>query len=172
MSKVYWIMGLSGSGKSTVGLEIARIFPTGVWLDTDWVRKRLSPDLGWTEADRTENVRRLAAMADILVSQSRPVVVCCTTPLRAHRQLVHDMLGGDVRIIYLNCPLSVCKVRSTEAYYDRVGKDPQVTSLAGVDFPFQVPHSDEPVEVFDSCNLSAESIAFEILTSCPSLTTK
>lgn len=160
---VIWLYGLSGAGKTTTAYAVKKCIPSFIVLDTDELRPSLNADLGWGEAARMENVRRYAELAGVLSAQC-PVIVACATPLRAQRCLVCEILRGRVCMVYLKCDLEVCKQRSAGDYYNRVEKDPKVTSLAGVNFPFEQPTLLEPTLTLDTGNLSVKT-AVQCVTS-------
>jgi len=134
---IYWVFGLPGSGKSTVGKSVAD-YLGAVFLDADEVRT-VFPDLGYTEKDRLENNMRLLSLATMINSQGFDVVVSAITPLsKFRREYLYRWTT-----VYLKCDVDECRKRKPEVY---------------TDFPlcvFQEPDGGEKVDfVVDTCELS------------------
>ena len=125
---------MSGVGKTTTISNYAKAYG-GIYLDTDDLRNTLNSDLGWSEEDRIENVRRYAELAKSLSNQT-PVIVGCTTPLRAQRDLLRLVLESFI-LVELTCDRDLLIGRSVKNYYRRCGTDDTVPSLAGVNFPYE-----------------------------------
>jgi bifunctional enzyme CysN/CysC len=144
---VLWFTGLSGSGKSTVAnmLEVAlhadgyRTFT----LDGDNVRHGLNKDLGFTEADRVENIRRVAEVAKLMVDAGLIVITAFISPFRSERELARSLFDeGRFIEVFVDTPLEVCESRDPKGLYKkaRAGKLPNMT---GVDSPYEPPLSPE-----------------------------
>jgi adenylylsulfate kinase-like enzyme len=148
MKKILWLMGLSGSGKTTIARQVKeRLGEKAVLLDSDELRPTMNSDLGWTKEARSENARRYAELAKVIAAQGHQVVVCCITPTEEQRALVASILGEQALMVWLECPLEVCKVRRpSDVYADAA------LSVAGVNFPAGSPSpQDEPkVRIFSS----------------------
>ncbi len=142
-AKVLWLYGLSGSGKSTLaaGLErrlTAEGFATHL-LDGDSVRAGLNSDLGFSDADRTENIRRVAEVAK-LMAQAGLVVICSfITPTRALRALARRIVGdGDFLEIHVEASVETCARRDPKGLYAKADRG-EVKQFTGRDAPFEPP---------------------------------
>lgn len=143
IGQVFWLFGLSGAGKSTLasGL-IADLRSLGLpvlALDGDALRAGLCRGLGFSDADRAENLRRAAEVAKLGTASGLCVVASFITPLESHRQLVADLLGPTrVSFIHVSASLEVCRTRDTKGLYARAeaGRLPQMT---GVSSGFEAP---------------------------------
>ncbi len=121
---VLWFTGLSGSGKSTVAgaLEQAlhRIGVSTYLLDGDNVRHGLCRDLGFSDADRKENIRRVGEVAKLMVDTGLVVLTAFISPHRAERQMVRDLLDeGRFIEVYVDTPLAVCEARDPKGLYKK-----------------------------------------------------
>jgi len=157
--KVIWFTGLSGSGKSTManalGVDLHRRGKPHFLLDGDNLRFGLNQDLGFTEEDRTENIRRTAEVASLMADAGLIVLVALVSPLEKDRRLAKQIVGnGRFRLVYVATPLDVCEARDPKGLYQkaRSGKIPNFT---GVTSPYEEPklaeyraHQDsDPVEL-------------------------
>lgn len=142
---VLWFTGLSGSGKSTVAgaLEEAlhRLGVSTYLLDGDNVRHGLCSDLGFSDADRKENIRRVGEVARLMVEAGLVVLTAFISPHRAERQMVRERLGeGRFIEVYVDTPLAVCEARDPKGLYKkaRAGALPNFT---GIDAVYEAPES-------------------------------
>lgn len=134
---VFWIFGLSGAGKSTVAEALVshlrgRGVPT-LALDGDTVRGGLCAGLGFSEADREENLRRSAHVARLAVESRLCVVAAFITPLEANRQMIRQILGPEaVSFVFADSPLEVCRGRDVKGLYAKAqaGLVPRMTGVA------------------------------------------
>jgi bifunctional enzyme CysN/CysC len=141
--KVVWFTGLSGSGKSTIAnaLEVelhGRGLHTYI-LDGDNVRQGLNRDLGFTDIDRVENIRRIAEVAKLMMDAGLIVMTSFISPFRRERDLARELIGPENFIeIFIDTPLEVCEQRDVKGLYKkaRQGKIPNMT---GVNSPYEVP---------------------------------
>ena len=148
--QVFWIFGLSGAGKSTMATAlIAKLrsehFPV-LALDGDALRSGLCRGLGFTDADRTENLRRAAEVARLGADSGLCVIASFITPLEVHRQLIRQIVGPDrISLIYADAPLEVCRLRDVKGLYARAraGDVPQMT---GISSSFEVPTQTDLVQ--------------------------
>jgi len=146
-AKVLWLYGLSGSGKSTLaaGLE-RRLMAEGLathLLDGDNVRAGLNADLGFSEADRTENIRRVAEVAKLMVQAGLVVVCSFITPTRALRALARRIVGtADFLEIHVDASVETCARRDPKGLYAKADRG-EVRQFTGRDAPFEAPeHAD------------------------------
>jgi bifunctional enzyme CysN/CysC len=142
-----WFTGLSGSGKSTVAnLVEKRLAALGLHtyiLDGDNVRHGLNKDLGFSEEDRVENIRRVAEVSKLMVDAGLIVLVSFISPFRAERQMARELFEGDEFVeVYVDTPLEVAEGRDVKGLYAkaRAGKIPNFT---GIDSPYEAPLSPE-----------------------------
>lgn len=140
---VFWLFGLSGAGKSTLaGRLIAQLRAEGrsvLALDGDILRAGLCRGLGFSDTDRSENLRRAAEVARLGADSGLCVVASFITPLNTQRTLVREIVGGDrLSLVFANAPLAVCLQRDAKGLYARAqaGKLPQMT---GVGSAFEEP---------------------------------
>jgi adenylylsulfate kinase len=138
-----WLTGLSGSGKSTlaVGLEKA-LWDRGVRafvLDGDNIRHGLNRDLGFSPADRTENIRRIGEVAKLFTEAGVINVTAFISPYRADRDQVRAiMAAGDFVEVYVSCPLDICEQRDPKGLYKKA-RAGQVPEFTGISAPYEEP---------------------------------
>jgi bifunctional enzyme CysN/CysC len=133
---VLWLTGLSGAGKSTIAdlveQSLHRLGHHTIVLDGDNVRHGLNRDLGFTDEDRVENIRRVAEVAKLMVEAGLIVIVSFISPFRGERRMARDLVGKDEFIeIYVDTPLDVCETRDPKGLYKlaRAGKLPNLTGI-------------------------------------------
>lgn len=145
--KVIWFTGLSGSGKSTLAnaLEVelhARGHRTYI-LDGDNVRQGLNRDLGFTDADRVENIRRIAEVAKLMMDAGLIVMTAFISPFRRERQMARELIGEDnFTEVYVSTPLEVCEQRDVKGLYKKA-RSGLLPNLSGVGSPYEPPISAE-----------------------------
>ena len=144
---VVWFTGLSGAGKSTIANRTEQLLHSlGVHtalLDGDNVRHGLNHDLGFTEADRIENVRRVAEVAKLMADAGLVVLVSFISPFRAERQLARDLAGeGRFCEVFVDTPLDVAEARDPKGLY-RKARDGELANFTGVDSRYEVPEDPE-----------------------------
>jgi bifunctional enzyme CysN/CysC len=144
---VLWFTGLSGAGKSTIAnlveKKLHRMNRHTFLLDGDNVRHGLNKDLGFTDADRVENIRRIGEVAKLMTDAGLIVITAFISPFRAERQLVRDMMEeGEFIEIYIDTPLQIAEHRDVKGLYKkaRLGK---LANFTGVDSPYEAPISPE-----------------------------
>ncbi|MCO5236913.1 MAG: adenylyl-sulfate kinase [Chitinophagaceae bacterium] len=137
---VVWLTGLSGSGKTTVaGLLNKRLAENhflSVVLDGDELRKTLNKDLGFSEADRAENIRRAAELAKLLARKNIIVICSFITPLQKHRRLAAAITEDRFFEVFLDCPLSVCEQRDVKGLY-RKARNNEIPDFTGIGSAFE-----------------------------------
>ncbi|MGF1276324.1 adenylyl-sulfate kinase [Acetobacter pasteurianus] len=139
---VFWLTGLSGSGKSTLARAAeTRLFADGVdvtVLDGDTLRAGLCKDLGFSEVDRTENVRRAAEVARLLRDAGQVVIVALISPLRSDRDLARQIIGDGFEEVFVDADLGTCEQRDPKGLYAaaRAGK---ISGFTGIDAPYEAP---------------------------------
>ncbi|MFN2539545.1 MAG: adenylyl-sulfate kinase [Mycobacteriales bacterium] len=160
-----WFTGLSGSGKSTVGMHAERQLlaagrPAFV-LDGDTLRHGLNADLGFSLADRTENLRRMAHVAALLAASGQVVLVTAISPLATHRALareIHEQAGIELIEVFMDSPLELCEARDPKGLYARA-RAGQISDFTGIDSPFEPPlDPDVRLEPADAPELQAAQV--------------
>ena len=147
--RVIWFTGLSGAGKSTIANAVERaLFGRGMHsylLDGDNVRHGLSRDLGFSDEDRVENIRRVGEVAKLMADAGLIVLVAFISPFRRDRQMVRDLFKpGEFLEIFVSTPLAVCEQRDTKGLY-RMARDGQIPNFTGISAPYEAPQSPELV---------------------------
>ena len=145
--QVVWLTGLSGAGKSTIAnLVEKRLHALGrhtYLLDGDNVRHGLNKDLGFTEEDRVENIRRVAEVSKLMVDAGLIVLTAFISPFRAERQLARDILEpGEFIEVFVDTPLAVAEARDVKGLYKKA-RSGQLKNFTGVDSPYEAPESPE-----------------------------
>lgn len=145
--QVVWLTGLSGAGKSTIAnLVEKRLHALGrhtYLLDGDNVRHGLNKDLGFTEEDRVENIRRVAEVAKLMVDAGLIVLTAFISPFRAERQLARDILEpGEFIEVFVDTPLAVAEARDVKGLYKKA-RSGQLKNFTGVDSPYEAPETPE-----------------------------
>lgn len=162
---VVWFTGLSGAGKSTIANLVERqLHDSGCstyLLDGDNVRHGLSNDLGFTDADRAENVRRLSEVAKLMVDAGLVVLVAAISPFRVQRQLARELMADDEFIeIFVDVPLPVAEARDPKGLY-RKARLGLLRNFTGLDSPYEPP--ERPEIRLDTSTHTAEQAAEMVL---------
>ncbi|MBY0344103.1 MAG: sulfate adenylyltransferase subunit CysN [Sphingomonadales bacterium] len=145
--RVLWFTGLSGSGKSTIANEVEKqLFLMNrhtFLLDGDNVRHGLNRDLGFTEADRIENIRRVGEVAKLMADAGLIVLTAFISPFRAEREMVRAMLAqGEFIEIFVDTPLEVAEARDVKGLYKKA-RSGQLKNFTGIDSPYEPPEHPE-----------------------------
>jgi bifunctional enzyme CysN/CysC len=144
---VLWFTGLSGAGKSTIAnLTEKRLTTLGrhtIILDGDNVRHGLNRDLGFSEADRVENIRRVAEVARLFVEAGLIVLVSFISPYRAERMLAREKVeSGEFIEVFVDTPVEECARRDPKGLYAKAMSG-QIRNFTGVDAPYEAPQAPE-----------------------------
>ncbi|MEU1525479.1 sulfate adenylyltransferase subunit CysN [Nocardia rhamnosiphila] len=144
---VVWFTGLSGAGKSTIANIVEkRLHEQGFHtylLDGDNVRHGLNADLGFTDADRVENIRRVVEVARLLADAGLIVLTSFIAPFRAERRLARERIGADDFLeVHVDAPLDIVQSRDSKGLYAKARRG-ELTNLTGIDSPYEVPESPE-----------------------------
>lgn len=163
--KVLWFTGLSGAGKSTIAnLVDKRLHALGYHsfiLDGDNVRHGLNRDLGFTDEDRVENIRRVAEVARLMADAGLIVLVSFISPFRAERRMARARFGQDEFVeIFVDVPLAVAEQRDVKGLY-RKARAGEIPNFTGIDSPYEVPES--PELHLDAGAHSPEELALQVL---------
>jgi bifunctional enzyme CysN/CysC len=158
---VLWLTGLSGAGKSTIGnlveKKLSRMNRHTFLLDGDNVRHGLNKDLGFTDADRVENIRRVGEVAKLMTDAGLIVITAFISPFRAERQMVRDMVAaGEFFEIHVDTPLAEAEARDVKGLYKKA-RSGQLANFTGIDSPYEAPIN--PELYVDTQKLTAEQAA-------------
>ncbi|GHE20536.1 sulfate adenylyltransferase subunit CysN [Halomonas urumqiensis] len=162
---VLWLTGLSGAGKSTIAnLVEKKLHSAGqhtYLLDGDNVRHGLNRDLGFTDADRVENIRRVAEVTKLMVDAGLIVLTAFISPFRSERQLARDLLGDDEFIeVFVDTPLDVAEERDPKGLY-RKARRGELKNFTGIDSAYEAPEN--PELRLDTTRMSSEEAADAIV---------
>ena len=163
--KVLWFTGLSGSGKSTIAnLVEQKLHRDGrhtYLLDGDNVRHGLNKDLGFADADRVENIRRIGEVSKLMVDAGLIVLTAFISPFKAERDVVRDMLGeGEFVEIYVDTPLDICEERDVKGLYAKA-RAGDIPNFTGIDAPYEAPQN--PDIHVNTASMTAEEAADAIV---------
>ena len=164
VGRVLWFTGLSGSGKSTIAnLVEKRLHAEGrhtYLLDGDNVRHGLNRDLGFTDADRVENIRRVAEVAKLMVDAGLIVLVSFISPFRAERQMARELMAdGEFVEVYVDTPLAEAERRDVKGLYKKA-RAGELKNFTGIDSPYEAP--EHPEIHLDTLALTPEQAAEQI----------
>ena len=165
-STIIWFTGLSGSGKSTlahaVEEELHRKGIRTFVFDGDNVRHGLCGDLGFSEEDRTENIRRVGQMAKLFIESGVIALTAFISPIQVDRQRVRMMVDHDEDFleIYCDCPIEVCEDRDVKGLYQRARKG-EISDFTGISSPYEEPENAELI--IDTAKLTIEESVVEVI---------
>jgi bifunctional enzyme CysN/CysC len=164
---VVWFTGLSGAGKSSIAnLVEKRLHALGIHtmlLDGDNVRHGLNKDLGFTEADRVENIRRVAEVSRLMVNAGLVVLVSFISPFRSERRMARGMVEpGEFCEVFVDTPLDVAERRDVKGLYGKARRG-ELTNFTGIDSPYEPP--EEPEIRIDTTATSPEEAAQQVVDS-------
>lgn len=160
-----WFTGLSGAGKSTIAnileKKLHALGKHTFVLDGDNVRHGLNRDLGFTEADRVENIRRVAEVAKLFVEAGLITVVAFISPFSAEREMARELVGpGEFIEIFVDTPLEICEQRDPKGLYKKARRG-DLRNFTGLDSPYE--KSSNPELTLDALNRSANDLADHII---------
>jgi adenylylsulfate kinase len=160
---VIWMTGLSGSGKTTIAVALEKLLATeGVItqvLDGDNIRSGINNNLGFSDEDRTENIRRIGEVSKLFVNCGIVTLNCFVSPTKAIRQNAKDIIGDDMLEVFVNTSFEECERRDVKGLYAkaRAGK---IKNFTGLDAPFEAPEN--PVVDVKTMGRSVEECAQQI----------
>ena len=145
--KVIWFTGLSGSGKSTLANALEQALHQAgkhtYILDGDNIRSGLCSDLGFSDADRVENIRRIAEVARLMMDAGLIVMTAFISPFRAERDMARELIGADNFIeVYVNTPLPVCEIRDPKGLYKKA-RAGLISNMTGINSAYEAPEAPE-----------------------------
>lgn len=160
-----WFTGLSGSGKSTVAIGVEReLQRRGLLcriLDGDNIRSGINNNLGFSEADRVENIRRIAEVGKLFVDTGIITLAAFISPNNALRRMAADIIGAeDFLEVYVSTPLEVCERRDVKGLYAKARRG-EIKEFTGVSAPFEAP--EHPALSLDTSSLTVEESVEKVL---------
>ncbi|MCY4137527.1 MAG: adenylyl-sulfate kinase, partial [Rhodobacteraceae bacterium] len=162
---ILWLTGLSGAGKSTIADRLEQKLQSlgrfTYLLDGDNVRHGLNKDLGFTEEDRVENIRRVAEVARLMVDAGLIVIVSFISPFRSERQMARSMVDeGEFFEIFVDTPLEVCEERDPKGLYAKARKG-ILANFTGIDSPYEPP--EKPDLRINTTKVTADEAANDVI---------
>ena len=161
---VLWLVGLSGSGKSTIAKALeASLHAEGkltMLLDGDNLRTGINNNLGFSENDRKENIRRTAEIAKLFSNNGTITICSFISPTEEIRNLAKTIIGEDYKEISIFCPIEVCEQRDVKGLYQKA-RNGEIKNFTGIDSPFEVPQ--HPFIEVRTHELSLEACTQQIL---------
>jgi len=172
-SAVFWLTGLSGSGKTTIAVELEReLYALGYKIqvfDADFIRTSINKDLDFTLEGRIENIKRMAAISRLFLESGLVVINCFISPTRRIRQMARTIVGAsDYYEVFINAPFSVCEARDPKGLYRRA-RNGELKNFTGIDSPYEPPENPdlevrtETISVSESVHLLMEFILPKIV---------
>ena len=163
-SCVLWFTGLSGSGKSTIANAFSSfLFKEGISeyvLDGDNIRHGLNRDLGFSDEDRSENIRRIGEVAKLFVDSGAIVTTAFISPFRSDRQIVRDLFDENEFIeVYVHCPIEECERRDPKQLYAKARRG-EIRDFTGIDSPYEAPV--EPEIIIESSKIEIDEAVRQI----------
>lgn len=164
-SVMIWFTGLSGSGKSTIAIALEReLHKRGLLcriLDGDNIRSGINNNLGFTEADRVENIRRIAEVSKLFIDAGVITIAAFISPNNDIREMAATIIGEeDFLEIYVSTPIEECERRDVKGLYAKARKG-EITNFTGISAPFEAP--DHPALMLDTSILSLEESVNKLL---------
>ena len=162
---VLWLTGLPAAGKSTIADRVEQKLQAlgrrTYLLDGDNVRHGLSRDLGFTDRDRVENIRRVAEVAKLMVDAGLIVIVSFISPFRSERRMARELMEeGEFLEIFVDAPLEVCEARDPKGLYAKARRG-DLANFTGIDSPYEPP--EDPELRIDTTRLSPDEAAAEVV---------
>ena len=163
---VVWMTGLSGSGKTTIAIVLEqKLAGSGVLtqvLDGDNIRTGINNSLGFSDEDRTENIRRIAEVSKLFVNCGIVTLNCFVSPTRAIRAHAKNILGEDMLEVFINTPFDECEKRDVKGLYAKA-RAGEIKNFTGLDAPFEAPEN--PFLSVETIGRSVEDCADQIYRS-------
>lgn len=162
---ILWFTGLSGSGKSTIANAVeVELYKRGIktyLLDGDNVRHGLNKDLGFSEVDRIENIRRIGEVSKLFVDAGLITLTAFISPFKSDRQIARSLVKYDEFIeVFIDTPLEVCEQRDPKGLYKKA-RDGAIKNFTGIDSPYEEP--DEPQVHIQTANHTIQECADKVV---------
>jgi len=144
-AKVFWLTGLSGSGKSTIAIGVekelyAKGFLTQI-LDGDNIRSGINNNLGFSDEDRSENIRRIAEISKLFINCGIVTINSFVSPTIAIRKQAREIIGPEDFVeVFINTPLEICEQRDVKGLYKKARRG-EIKDFTGIDAPFEAPQN-------------------------------
>jgi len=163
---ILWFTGFSGSGKSTIANAVehrlAELKQHTYLLDGDNVRHGLNKDLGFTDKDRIENIRRIGEMSKLFVDAGLIVVTAFISPFKAERQLVRDLVDkGEFFEVFMSTPLETCEERDPKGLYKKA-REGKIKNFTGIDSEYEPPEN--PEVTLDTSTMTVEECVDRVIS--------
>ncbi len=164
-SLMVWFTGLSGSGKSTIAIALEReLHQRGLLcriLDGDNIRSGINNNLGFSEADRVENIRRIAEVSKLFVDTGIITIAAFISPSNDIREMAADIIGRDDFVeVYVSTPIEECERRDVKGLYAKARRG-EIKNFTGISAPFEAP--EHPALTLDTSVLSLEESVHKLL---------
>lgn len=163
-ARIFWMCGLSGAGKSTLASILDNELTLRGYLcrviDGDEIRKGLNKGLGFSAADRQENLRRVAEVAKLFANSGIITIVSFITPTEEMRRIIRTITGEDYTEIFVDAPLEVCEQRDIKGLYKQA-REGKIHDFTGIDSPFEPPSN--PDITIDTAKTDVEQSACKLL---------
>lgn len=152
-SLVIWMCGLSGSGKTTIAKALERILHAEGYisqlLDGDNIRSGINKNLGFSDEDRTENIRRIAEISRLFLNCGVITINCFVSPTKAIRKQAREIVGDeDFLEVFIDTPLEICEIRDPKGLYKRARKG-EIKDFTGISAPFEAPEDAVVIKTAD-----------------------
>jgi adenylylsulfate kinase len=163
-SFVVWLTGLSGAGKTTIAkLLVKKLHDQGIntqMLDGDNTRLGINKDLGFSEFDRNENLRRVAELSKLFIDSGNVVIAAFISPLETQRKMIRHNIGNeDFLEVFVDCPLEQCELRDVKGLYKKA-RAGEIADFTGISSPYEIPENADLI--INSKSLSPEECVSEI----------
>lgn len=163
-ARVFWLTGLSGSGKTTLAIQLERqLHELGYFtqlLDGDNIRSGLNANLGFSEEDRTENIRRIAEVSKLFLNCGVITIACFVSPTEAIRNQAKQIIGEDFVEVFVDTPLEICEQRDVKGLYKKA-RAGEIKDFTGISAPFEAPK--KPKIHLKTANQSIEETVKQLL---------
>ena len=164
-SFVLWMVGFSGSGKSTLAKSVEKTLHENGYmtqvLDGDILRTGINSDLGFSENDRKENIRRTAEIAKLFMGCGVITICSLISPTETIREIARNIIGEDDFLeVFINCPFEECERRDVKGLY-KLARSGKIRSFTGIDAPFEAPVN--PAIVIDTQQTSIEDSTSKLM---------
>ena len=165
MNKCFWLIGLSGAGKTTLSNNVVEILNNELLikiLDGDILRNGLNSNLSFSIEDRNENIRRAAEVTKLFLDSGFIVINSFITPTEEMRQIARNILGKQYIEVFIDAPLSVCESRDVKGLYKKA-RSGKIKNFTGIDSIFEKPlKPDIIIDTTENIDISVNKLLFEI----------